>query len=368
MPIPLIIGAAGLAAAATAIKKGVEGYKGHAEASDILDAARKRYNEQFGRMAEAEKSAVEALAKLGELELSIGAQFHDFSVLAQELMGTLKKDGKFQDLALHIPKHKLEKIEVYSVNAIGVLGSVAGAGVAGVSAGFAVYGGVMTFAAASTGTAISTLSGAAASNAALAAIGGGAISAGGLGVAGGTALLGVAVVAPVLAVAGWAYAKHGEEALSSAKKNSQEMWEATVKAIQARSALERIEQWAKLLDSKISLISESFVPYADDLKKINAYLKSVSDLRLDPEVELQKIGDKVILAVQNGYAIAAILVDILTTPLFKVKKNGDEVVRDGQGAPEMLKDADGSMILNDEELQGVLNRSDEAMTAFAKRQ
>lgn len=57
-----------------------------------------------------------------------------------------------------------------------------------------------TFGTASTGTAISTLSGAAASNAALAWLGGGTLAAGGSGVAGGTALL--ALAGPV----GWTIA------------------------------------------------------------------------------------------------------------------------------------------------------------------
>lgn len=66
----------------------------------------------------------------------------------------------------------------------GVAGSLLGAGF---SAG--LFGAVSTFGVASTGTAISTLSGAAATNATLAAIGGGSIAAGGGGVAVGTAIL-----------------------------------------------------------------------------------------------------------------------------------------------------------------------------------
>ena len=56
--------------------------------------------------------------------------------------------------------------------------------------------------AASTGTAISTLSGAAATNATLAWFGGGAISAGGLGIAGGTMVIGGLVLVPTLIITG----------------------------------------------------------------------------------------------------------------------------------------------------------------------
>ncbi|MCD8192487.1 MAG: hypothetical protein LUD55_06830 [Oscillospiraceae bacterium] len=85
---------------------------------------------------------------------------------------------------------------------------VAGQGAAGVSAGFAVaalgptaaMGIATTFGVASTGTAISALSGAAATNAALAWLGGGALAAGGGGMAAGSAFL--ALAGPV----GWAIA------------------------------------------------------------------------------------------------------------------------------------------------------------------
>ena len=84
----------------------------------------------------------------------------------------------------------------------------AGAGAAGVSAGIAVatmgptaaMGIATTFGVASTGTAISTLSGAAAANAALAWLGGGALAAGGGGMAAGEAFLTLA------GPAGWAIA------------------------------------------------------------------------------------------------------------------------------------------------------------------
>lgn len=70
-----------------------------------------------------------------------------------------------------------------------LLKSGGAAGAAGLVTGPAVTSLVMSFAAASTGTAISTLSGAAATNAALAWLGGGAIAAGGGGMAAGAMVL-----------------------------------------------------------------------------------------------------------------------------------------------------------------------------------
>lgn len=102
-------------------------------------------------------------------------------------------------------KQQADKIEADYKNAAV---KCAGNGAAGISAGVAVaalgptaaMGIATTFGVASTGTAISALSGAAATNAALAWLGGGALAAGGGGMAAGNALL--ALAGPI----GWAIA------------------------------------------------------------------------------------------------------------------------------------------------------------------
>ncbi|WP_318617135.1 hypothetical protein [Sporosarcina sp. YIM B06819] len=102
-------------------------------------------------------------------------------------------------------KQQVEKIEADYKNAVA---KNAGKGVVGVGAGVAVValgptaamGVATTFGVASTGTAISTLSGAAATKAALAWLGGGTLATGGGGIVAGNALL--ALAGPI----GWAIA------------------------------------------------------------------------------------------------------------------------------------------------------------------
>lgn len=109
-------------------------------------------------------------------------------------------------------KQQVEKIESNYRNAVA---KNTGVGAVGVGAGFAVaalgptaaMGIATTFGVASTGTAISALSGVAATNAALAWLGGGALAVGGGGMAAGNALL--ALAGPI----GWAIA--GVAVLSS---------------------------------------------------------------------------------------------------------------------------------------------------------
>lgn len=96
-------------------------------------------------------------------------------------------------------------------------GSVAGGAVAGTAGGalaaFGAYGAAQALAFASTGTAISALSGAAATNATLAFFGGGSLAAGGLGMAGGTAVLGGLVAGPALLVMGLVAGKAAKKGL-----------------------------------------------------------------------------------------------------------------------------------------------------------
>lgn len=89
---------------------------------------------------------------------------------------------------------------VARVLAGGAGGVAAGAAVGGAAA-YGTFMAAVSFGTASTGVAISGLSGAAATNAALALLGGGTLAAGGAGIAGGTMLLTSIVAAPALLLA-----------------------------------------------------------------------------------------------------------------------------------------------------------------------
>ena len=356
MPIPFIIGAAVLAAGAYGAKKGYDGYQKHSEADEIVKSAQNRYDRKKSGFDEQEKDTQTALTSLGKLELSIGKSFGDFKTLADSLLDKLREDGR-KDLTIHVPRQTLQRVESYSYSAIGVLGSAVGAGAAGAAAGFAVYGGVMALGAASTGTAISSLAGVAATNATLAAIGGGSLATGGLGIAGGTAILGAAVAAPVLAIAGWAYDSHGEEALKNARRADSEVDSAIAKLDKAGKMLGGVEDYSRRIKRTLTSIFGHFNQYFDNLKNINTFIEDLKGRNVDVDAELAKHGDDIIRAIENGYALAALLTDLITTPIFKVQEMNGEVVRDADGVPQMQKDADGSLILNDTGLDGAIAKA-----------
>ena len=87
----------------------------------------------------------------------------------------------------------------------------------GVNAGVSTV--VTTFATASTGTAISSLSGAAATNATLAFLGGGSLASGGGGMAVGAAALNFVTIGPAILVSGFVVAGQGEKAKTKATEN-----------------------------------------------------------------------------------------------------------------------------------------------------
>ncbi len=127
-----------------------------------------------------------------------------------QILGNKYKEKEYAlDSNIDLRPENIKELETIEMNAESALGMAVGSGAMAVAAmsgvPTAVTWGVTTFATASTGTAISSLSGAAATNATLAWLGGGSIAAGGGGIAAGTAVL-----------SGITYASMGVVALVSA--------------------------------------------------------------------------------------------------------------------------------------------------------
>ncbi|MER6994501.1 hypothetical protein [Streptomyces sp. NPDC000410] len=110
-----------------------------------------------------------------------------------------------------------------SVDGVAALGTLAGGALVGAGAGVGTYLAVGAFATASTGTAVSSLSGAAATSATLAWLGGGSLAAGGGGVAAGTAVLTGIVAAPVLLSVGVLVEWQGRKSLREQREAAEEL-------------------------------------------------------------------------------------------------------------------------------------------------
>ena len=248
-------------------------------------------------------------------------------------------------------------IKSFELSAISYLGQLVGAGMAGGAAAYAVYGGVMALGAASTGTSIASLSGVAAYNATMAAIGGGSLAAGGFGMAGGAMVLGGVVAAPIIAIAGLSYSKYAEKALEHARKTMDEVDSVIAKMRLAEGQFQHVRDYVDRIFEQTEQIYAVFRHYFQDLKEMDAYLQSGGDVYAKE--------DETILAIGNGYKVAAILTDIVTTPLFKPKTDeSGEVVLNEDNAVEMELDSNGFQILNAEQLDNILSQAQQDVQAY----
>lgn len=127
-------------------------------------------------------------------------------------------------------RQRLVSSRIASMLAAGVGGGVVGAGVGGAAA-YGTFMAALSFGTASTGVAISSLSGIAAYNAAMAALGGGALAAGGAGIAGGTLVLATIVAAPALLLSAGGL-------VWVAKRNRKQQEELKAKVAEAEAALD----------------------------------------------------------------------------------------------------------------------------------
>ncbi|MDG6280802.1 chemotaxis protein [Glaesserella parasuis] len=350
MPLPFILAGAAAVAIGTGIKKGIDGFKDNSAAKDITEAAESLYDTEKKLFDEQDAATNASLESLGQLQLSIGSDFAEFKRISELLLEKLAQHKEAKDLQINIPKNELDKIEGIAFSAVAYLGQLAGGAAIGAGAAYAVYGGVMALAAASTGTPIAALSGAAAYKATMAAIGGGAISAGGFGMAGGAAILGGAVVAPIVLVAGLAFAKHSEKKLESARDYRTQVKNAVSSMKLGRHHLKETEEYSNKIYKELNRVYQIFGQYFQDLKNMDTLVRN--------GVDINTISSAIIKIVDNGYKVAAILTDIITTPLFKPKKDDNgELVKNKEDTVEFETDKDGMKVINKEDIDAHITLS-----------
>lgn len=214
--VPVILTAA--AKGADSVGNGINNLKLASSTSRELQTKYKLNIEYF----ENKKAEVTSyLDDLGKKELEIFETFKKFSDIMEQIQNR-PIFKKYSNDNFIIPEYNPKEIKEVSLAAALVLGGLSGAGV-GVAGGIAAGGVTTTLVSAlgiaSTGTAISTLSGVAATNAIYAALGGGAIAVGGGGMAAGAVVLGGATLGIGILAGGFLFEKYTE----SIKEKVEEM-------------------------------------------------------------------------------------------------------------------------------------------------
>lgn len=215
-PKALVLGGA---AAAAGISAGTKGAIDYVRGRSVRKAAAQHYGEA---VAECEGARLQA-------EL-VAQQYGDFQMRAHQ--GTVGRFADWLERNEHLVKRlnfrrvggvwirvpNIPKYQAAVGNVTAGLSGVVSAVGAGASAQAGALWGVSALASASTGTAISSLSGAAAESATLAWLGGGSLATGGGGVAAGTAVLSLVTVVPVLLIGGMTLGVMGARTKTKAAK------------------------------------------------------------------------------------------------------------------------------------------------------
>lgn len=193
MAIPIIFIGIAAITGSIGIGKTVKAGMDQTKANGINDASEEEVKATAERLNHLRQACGDSLEKLGEEKLYVlNGSITSFLEMFKQLKNVdLKESEGLSELSkVRVDCKDFDDLEKMTHFALSLSTGMATGAVGGALAAFGAYNAASTFALASTGTAISSLSGAAASNATLAFFGGGSLAAGGMGVAGGTAVLG----------------------------------------------------------------------------------------------------------------------------------------------------------------------------------
>lgn len=318
MPIPLILGIGAAIAGVAGVGSGVHGAVKMKKANDTIKDSENRHKRNIERFDRRSESANKSMDALGNLELSILNGFDDFSNTIEKIQNRPQFKAYSKD-GVTLPKYDKEELKKVSVGAGVLIGGLGGAA-AGTAGGFAAAGAtsaaVMAFGTASTGTAISTLSGAAATNAALAFLGGGSLAAGGGGIALGTTILGATTLGVGLLVGGMIFSFTGSKLSDKADEAYSQM----------RKAEDAIN---KACDYLIDLENTS-VKYSNSLTKVHQkYLENFNYIsyvvnKLN-KLDWYEFNEDEKIATQNSVLLVGLLYKMCQVNLVNKAKNENDM-------------------------------------------
>lgn len=271
--IGLIVGlTVGIAGALTGIGTGIKAGIDNKNANDINDLAQHILDHAKERIEIAKAASGRGLEVLGEKKIHIlDNRINEFIRLYEKIKNITLQDSTGLD---ELSKFRIDKDNSFlELKELGNLGTsmakgLASGTVAGALTAFGAYGAATTFATASTGTAIASLSGAAATNATLAFFGGGSLAAGGLGVAGGTAVLGGMVAGPALAILGIVMSAKASKKLDEAYSNKAEAQKIATELSTATVMCNGIKRRAYLFQRLLIKCETLFAPLIYEMEKI----------------------------------------------------------------------------------------------------
>jgi membrane protein implicated in regulation of membrane protease activity len=237
------------------------------KANELAKAAQERYERAVKKLKRDEEATNKLAEEYRKLQFDVIRGTIGRFVAFVERTG--RKASETEKRLLEGMDFSVQQLKEYKAATIGAEKFFEG-GVKAAGAAAAGYGGAITVAtsigAASTGTAISSLSGAAATNAMLAWFGGGAIAAGGGGMALGTVVLGGITVLPALAIGGFFAAREGEKAMTKAREHEAKVNKAIAEINLAKDAAQKVKKRITELHDILLSVDTRAVPALNELE------------------------------------------------------------------------------------------------------
>jgi hypothetical protein len=225
--LPFILGIAAIMAGTSGVALGITGAVDMANANSKINSAKRRDEENRNRFNCIERSTLKTMDALGYAEINAVKSLDKFSQLFEKIHNKPQFE-KILGANVKLDKFTPNELKNASVGAAVLAGGLTGAAL-GTAGGFAAASittsAVMALGTASTGTAISSLSGVAATNATLAALGGGSLAAGGGGMALGSTILGASTLGVGLLIGGIIFGLSGSSVSDKADKAYSQMLE-----------------------------------------------------------------------------------------------------------------------------------------------
>ena len=308
MPIPLLFIGVAVATGGLGIGKSIKAGVDASTAKDINRDANELVEEASSLLDRQRTACGDSLTHLGEQKIFVlNNSVSDFLDTFTKIKNVDFRDSEgLEELKkMHIDEYSFDDMRELVNFAGGLAGGAAAGTAGGALAAFGAFGAAQALAAASTGTAISTLSGAAATNATLAFFGGGSLAAGGLGMAGGAAILGGLVAGPALLVMGFVAGGVAKKNLEKAYTNQAEAIKIAEELDTASLQCETIRRRTYMFYNLLARLDSYFVPL---IFKMQDIVKTEGD-------DYSMYSPKSKKAIASCASVAVSIKSVLDTPI-----------------------------------------------------
>lgn len=221
--VPVAIIAVGALTGSGGLALGGKGALDIKKAREQVQRAQRRYERRLERCERQVAETNELLAEWGrEQEQTLRAVVVRFAKFLRKNAMLVRENEKLLADGLRAADQQVVGPDGVDLGAVGWVGGMVASVAVGGGASAATTAAVTSLGVASTGTAISGLSGVASQSATMAWLGGGAISAGGGGIAMGATVLNFVTIGPALLIGGFVTKGQGKKAMTQSEKKQAE--------------------------------------------------------------------------------------------------------------------------------------------------